>query len=450
MFLLVFLLSGYISKSQIITTVVGNGTAGYSGDGGPALAAEINFPGFLSFGGIDYGSLYIGDRLNYRVRQIKLGPAAVIITKGGDGIYGFSGDGGLADSAEMGIPGGVTVNKAGVVYFSDYDNHCIRKIANTGIVTTIAGMPGSPGFSGDGGPALSAQFDYPLGITVDSVGNLFVADQYNHRIRRIDTSGIITTVVGTGVPGSTGDGGPASAAEISYPNYIRMDSIGSLLVTDNGGQRIRKVNTAGIITTIAGNGTLGYSGDGGLATSAELNYPGGVTMDKQGNVFICDCYNNVIRRVDAITGIITTVAGTSTPGYSGDGGPAVDAELNQPVDIAVDHFNNVYFVDWNNSRIRVFNSPLDSTTTKVKMTVLSKNDVTIYPNPNEGTFNVYVSSDKEEWATISLINILGEKVEEITATTNKPITLHLETPPGVYIVNCSTTLGTYGKMVTIR
>jgi len=356
-FLLILLLSVSHSNAQNISTIVGNGVAGYSGDGGPATAAEINFPGFLSFGGEGYGVLYIGDRLNYRIRETKLGPGAIIFTVAGDGAYGFSGDGGHADSAEISIPGGVTVAKTGFVYFCDYSNHCVRRIDNSGIITTIAGTPGVSGFSGDGGPALSATFDYPLGVTVDTVGNLFVADQYNHRIRKIDTFGIITTVVGTGASGYSGDGGPATAAEISFPNYIRMDSVGSLLVTDNGNQRIRRVDTNGIIETIAGTGVLGFTGDGGPATAAELNSPGGTTMDKYGNIFICDVDNDRIRKIDATTGNISTVAGTGVAGYSGDGGPATAAELNQPVDITVDHYNNVYFVDWNNSRIREFNSP---------------------------------------------------------------------------------------------
>ncbi len=220
------------------------------------------------------------------------------------------------------------------------------------------------------------KFDYPLGITVDTVGNLFVADQHNHRIRKIDTFGTITTVVGTGTSGYYGDGGPATAAEISFPNYIRMDSVGSLLITDNGNQRIRRVDTNGIITTIAGTGVLGYSGDGGPATAAKLNSPGGTTMDKYGNIFICDVDNDRIRKIDAVTGYITTVAGIGVPGYSGDGGPATAAELNQPVDITVDHYNNVYFVDWNNSRIREFNSPPPATSTCDTVTGVSISAIT--------------------------------------------------------------------------
>lgn len=448
-FLLYFVFSCTILNAQNITTVVGNGTPGFYGDYGPDTSAEINYPGFLSFGGFGYGSLYIGDRLNYRVRECKLGPGGIIFTVAGNGTYGFSGDGHHADSAEIGIPGGVTVDKHGNVYFSDYDNHCVRKIDAFGIITTIAGTPGVSGYGGDHGLATTALFDYPLGITVDAIGNVFVADQYNHRIRKIDTSGIITTVVGTGTNGFSGDGGPADSAEISFPNYIRTDTIGNLYVTDNGHHRIRKVDTFGIIRTIAGNGILGYSGDGGPADSAELNYPGGTTMDKQGNIFICDCYNNVIRKIDAFTGKISTVAGTNVAGYSGDGGPATAAELNLPVDITVDNYNNVYFVDWNNSRIRVFNSPPDSTTGN-KVIELPNENLAIYPNPNNGTFNVYMSSNKEEQVYISIINVLGQKVKEITTTTNKIITLNVEMPTGVYILSCTTDSGKWNRQITIR
>ncbi len=359
--IMALLLTSHFSQGQNIHTICGNGTAGYAGDGGPDTLAEINFPGFLSFGGSGYGSLFIGDRLNYRVRQLKLGPGGIIFTKAGDGIDGFYGDGGLADTAHMSIPGGVAVDRHNNVYFCDYNNQVVRKVDGAGIITTIAGTAGVTGFFGDGGPATSAKFNYPLGITVDSLGNLFVADQHNNRIRKISTSGIISTVVGTGTSGFSGDLGPATAADISLPNYVRMDSVGNLYITDNGHHRIRKVDAFGIINTIAGNGTLGSSGDGGPATAAELNYPGGIAIDRQGNIFICDCYNNRIRRIDAFTGIISSVAGTGTAGYSGDWGPATAAEVNQPVDVTVDYYNNVYFVDWNNSRIRAFYSPLTIT-----------------------------------------------------------------------------------------
>ncbi len=359
--IIALLFTSHFSQGQNIHTTCGNGTAGYSGDGGPDTLAEINFPGFLSFGGSGYGSLFIGDRLNYRVRQLKLGPGGIIFTKAGDGTNGFYGDSGPATAAEISIPGGVAVDKHNNVYFCDYDNHVVRKVDGSGIITTIAGTPGVAGFLGDGGPASAAKFNYPLGITVDSLGNLFVADQHNNRIRMISATGTISTVVGTGTSGFSGDLGPATAADISLPNYVRMDSVGNLYITDNGHHRIRKVDAFGIINTIAGNGTLGSSGDGGPATAAELNYPGGIAIDRQGNIFICDCYNNRIRRIDAFTGIISSVAGTGTAGYSGDWGPATAAELNQPVDVAVDYYNNVYFVDWNNSRIRTFNSPLTIT-----------------------------------------------------------------------------------------
>ncbi len=415
--IIAILLTGHFSQGQNIKTVVGNGTAGYAGDGGPDTLAEINFPGFLSFGGAGYGSLYIGDRLNYRVRELKLGPGGIIFTKAGDGINGFYGDGGLADTAHISIPGGVAADKHGNLYFCDYDNHVVRKVDGLGIITTIAGTPSVFGFSGDGGPATAAKFNFPLGITVDSLGNLFVADQHNNRIRKISASGIISTVVGTGTSGFSGDMGPATAADISLPNYVRMDSVGNLYITDNGHHRIRKVDAFGIINTIAGNGTLGSSGDGGPATAAELNYPGGIAIDRQGNIFICDCYNNRIRRIDAFTGIISSVAGTGVAGYSGDWGPATAAELNQPVDIAVDHYNNVYFVDWNNSRIRTFYNPLTITCDTV--TGLTISSIT----GTSATLSwTAVSGSSGYWYVVDLSSAAPTLSGTFTAATTVPVT----------------------------
>ena len=379
-FIIVAFLSGKI-HAQIISTIVGTGTAGYSGDWGAPNLAEINYPGFLSFGGYGFGSLYVSDRLNYRVRVVKLGAGGIIYTMAGDGTAGFSGDGGPATTAQITIPGGVCIDHHSNTFFADYDNHCIRKVDMLGIITTYGGIPGVAGYSGDGGLATAAEFDHPNYVVVDSVGNLFIADQYNHRIRKIDTAHIITTVAGTGTSGSTGDGGSATAAEISYPNYVRMDKIGNLYITDNGHHKIRKINTSGIINTIAGNGILGSSGDGGPATEAELNFPGGIAFDSHGNVLICDCFNNKIRRIDTITGIINTIAGTGIAGDGGDGGSPLLADLNQPVDITVDNYNNIYFVDWNNNRIRMI--------TAIPDRIIQNNSkldfLKIFPNPTLGS-----------------------------------------------------------------
>ena len=219
--------------------------------------------------------------------------------------------------------------------------------STTGIITTIAGN-GIAGYSGDGGLATNAELNNPYGVAVDSNGNIYIADTNNNRIRKVNsTTGIITTIAGNGTAGYSGDGGLATNAELYYPYGVAVDSNGNIYIADTYNNRIRKVNsTTGIITTIAGNGTAGYSGDGGPATNAQLNYPYGVAVDSSGNIYIADTDNNRIRKVNSTTGIITTIAGNGNPGYSGDGGPATNAELYDPSGVAVDSNGNIYIADY--------------------------------------------------------------------------------------------------------
>ena len=243
---------------------------------------------------------------------------------------------------------------AGNLYISDQSNQRIRKVtAATGIITTVAGN-GTAGYSGDGGPATSAELNFPAGVAVDSAGNLYIADYNNSVIRKVHTSGIMTTVAGNGTGGYSGDSGPATSAELYLPIGVAVDGAGNLYIADTGNQHIRKVDASGIITTVAGNGTAGYSGDGGLAISAQLDRPTSAAVDSAGNLYIADTGNQRIRKVNA-SGIITTVAGNGTNGYSGDSGPATIAELYNPVGVAVDGAGNLYIADLSNQRIREVN-----------------------------------------------------------------------------------------------
>jgi sugar lactone lactonase YvrE len=213
--------------------------------------------------------------------------------------------------AQLNQPSALAVDARGSLFICDTQNHRIRKVdMSTGIVTTVAGT-GVAGFSGDGGPAVKAQFNYPGGLAVDARGNLFVSDTWNHRVRRIDAStGIVTTVAGTGVAGFSGDGGPAVKAQFNYPLGLAIDTSGNLFVAESAGQRVRKITAGGAIaTTVAGTGVYGFSGDGGPATPAQLRSPTAVVVDASGNLFIADQVNNRIRKVTAGTGIITTIAG---------------------------------------------------------------------------------------------------------------------------------------------
>ena len=256
-----------------------------------------------------------------------------IVTVAGNGSQGYSGDNGLAINAELYFPFGVFVDSHGNIFVSDALNNRVRKIdSNTGIITTIAGN-GTQGYSGDGGLAIDATLSNPQSLYVDSQGTLFITDMYNNVVRKVNAiTGIITTIAGNGNGGYSGDGGPATDATLYFPEGIALDSIGNIYIVENGNFRVRKVDaTTGIITTVIGNGTQGHSGDGGLAINAELNYPVGIAIDSSGNIYISDTANSRIRKVDSNTGTITTIAGNGQVGYSGDGGLAVDAQLYDPM-----------------------------------------------------------------------------------------------------------------------
>src|SRR5712691_1466420 len=266
-----------------------------------------------------------------------------IITIAGTGVAGFSGDGGQATSTQLNYPLGVNDDTQGNVFVADTSNNRVRKISG-GIITTIAGT-GTAGFAGDGGQATSAQVNVPGGVAVDAQGNVYIADENNQRVRKISTAGIITTVAGNGVAGYLGDGGQATSAELNFPHGVAVDAQGNVFIVDTSNNRVRVVNTAGIITTVAGNGTAGFSGDGGQATSAELNFPRQVAVDAQGNLYIADTFNHRVRKVSA--GVITTFAGTGVAGFSGDGGAATSAQLNFPRGVALDATGNLYISEDN-------------------------------------------------------------------------------------------------------
>ena len=339
------LLIAWPALPQTINSFAGNGSAGFSGDGAPAIAAALNHPKGIA---IDFaGNLYIADPDNARIRFV--GVNGIISTFAGNGTPGESGDGGPALAASFSDVMSVALDASGNLYVADSSNRRIRKISN-GVVTSIAGT-GVEGFSGDGGPAANAMLGRPVGLVVDYGGNIICVDSTAHRIRKIDSSGIISTIAGNGVNGFSGDGGPATLASLSFPLAVAIDRASNLYVADAGNNRIRMIAPNGVITTIAGNGGGGFAGDGGMAVNASLNIPSDMAVDSAGNLYIADSGNNRIRRVNA-AGIITTLAGINGNGFSGDGGPPAQAMLNFPWGVALDLSGGVYIADRVNNRIR--------------------------------------------------------------------------------------------------
>jgi uncharacterized protein (TIGR03437 family) len=277
-------------------------------------------------------------------------PQFTIQTVAGNGVAGSSGDGGPATSAELNGPRGVTEDIYGNLYIAEFYGQRVRKVTPTGTITTLAGN-GTQGYSGDGGPATSAELNGPYRVTVDLAGNVYIPDSGNSRVRKVSPDGMITTFAGNGSSGYSGDGGPATSAVLNYPEAVAFDSAGNYYIADEGANVIRKVNPSGIISTAAGTGTAAYTGDGGPATSATLDGPVGIQVDASGNLYISDQLNNVIRKVT--NGTISTFAGTGVAGFAGDGGPATKAELNTPSSIGIDSAGNLYIPDNANYRIRV-------------------------------------------------------------------------------------------------
>jgi trimeric autotransporter adhesin len=334
-----------INSVGVVSTVAGNGLESYSGDGGAAVAAQLNNPAALTFD--TAGNLYIADTANNRVR--KIAPSGTISTAAGTGVAGFSGDGGAAIKAQLNRPQGLAADADGNVYIADGGNNRIRKLLPDGTLISIAGN-GNASFFGDSGPADAASLHDPHGIFSAGGGHIYIADTGNQRVRELLPDGTITTVAGNGGQGPSGDGGAATSAQLNLPTGVVLDAAGNLYIADRGNNRVREVSPSGTISTFAGNAAYGI-GDGGPATAAQLDAPSSVAVDAAGNVYLSDTGHNRVRKVS--NGTITTLAGTGDCCYGGDGGPAGSAQLNAPGGLLVDSSGRVYVADSGNNAVRL-------------------------------------------------------------------------------------------------
>ena len=336
-------------QGYTITTVAGGGSGPGYGDGGQATSAVLREPTGAAVDAA--GNLYIADSFN---AVWKVAPNGIISTVAGSyQAPGFSGDGGPATEASLFSPTGLAVDGAGNLYIADLGNNRVRKVSPDGTITTVAGGGSPASGNGDGGPAISAKLSAPGGIAFDASGNMYISEGGlgGSRIRRVSPNGTISTIAGNGTLSFSGDNGPASSAALNVPLGIAVDAAGNLYIADGGNCRIRKVSASGIITTVAGNGAVSFSGDGGPATSAGFEATW-VAVDSAGNLYIVDGGNERVRLVNT-SGIITTIAGNGVLGTSGDGGPATSAELNVPFGIALGAGGKVYVTDGGGGRVRM-------------------------------------------------------------------------------------------------
>jgi uncharacterized protein (TIGR03437 family) len=405
-------------QQYTISTIAGSGGSGTgTGDGGPAVVASLSRPKRVVADG--KGNIFILDAGNNRIRKID--PTGVLTAFAGDGSVGIAAEDRVATRVALLLDlqgglyfhGGLAVDSTGNVYFSEGAASRVRRVSPDGLIKTVAGT-GSPGSGGDGGPATKAMLDHPEGLAVDAAGNLFIADTFNHCVRKVTPTGIITTVAGN--PNAPlGDGGPATAAYLSLPQELAVDAGGNLFILDYSDNRVRKVAPSGIISTVAGNGKLGFSGDGGPATGASFAGMDGIAVDKAGNLFIADRQNNCIRMVSS-DGKIARVAGTGTGGFSGDGGPATSALMNYPLGLAVDPLGRILVADWGNNRVRML-----TPTVQLAVTNAASYSRTVAPGSIASAFGSFGPGASAVAASTPLPVSLGGVALQFTSSLAAPL-----------------------------
>ena len=423
------------ANAQVIKTIAGKGTNGFSGDGGRATDAELFYPDGAVIDGD--GNFYFADENNNRIRKID--NKGIITTIAGTGNSGFSGDGGPASSAELSGPSTLALDASGNIYIADNGNQRVRKITTDGIISTIAGS-GAVGYGGDGGNAINAKFINPVGVALDKFGNIYITDQGNNRIRKINESGIITTYAGNGEEGYLGDGAMATDAKLGLPTGIAIDANGNVFFSDVLNSCVRKINPSGIISTIAGNDSIGYNGDGIAATDAQLALPWGVAVDNKGNIFIADQNNFRVRKVNS-NGIISTITGNGISSNAGDGGMAVNAALAYPWSVTLDKDGNIYISDWGSNCIRKI--------TPGGTVAKNKNAFNLYPNPNEDLIEITQNLIEDYTADIKVMDGEGKAIisAQIEFKGGKGQLSVTDVHPGIYVIEIK---DNKGKTETFR
>lgn len=412
---------------QKIKTLAGTGTGDFGGDGFAATDARLHSPQDVDLDG--NGNLYVLDYLNVRIRKITT--SGTILTVAGNGVIGNSGDGSISTSAAM-RPTGMALDRSNLLFIADGHHAVLRKVNALGIISTVAGT-GVWGNTGYGGPASMAPLGFMHGIAFDTANNLYITDARYHNVRKITAAGILERFAGNDTAGYMGDDGPATSARIDSPYAIAADQTGNVFISDLKYNVVRKVDhMSGIITTYAGNGSAGYSGDGGLAGAAQLNRPAGLAVDTAGNLFIADADNNVIRKVDATTGIITTVVGNGTPGFGGDLGYVNGCNLRTPFGVAVAKNGDLYIADANNQRIRQTYTPVGVAD------INTSRKISLFPNPaNEAC----VISGVNNGDVITLFDITGRAIGTFTAG-NSELEINISTlAPGCYLLRVADDAG---------
>ena len=419
--ILPFLFFAALTSAQTITTIAGKGTSGFSGDGGPALMAEFSDPVVLAMD--KHGNLYVSEVFNYRLRKINT--SGVISTVTGNGTIGIPSTGTPSAGSSIGIAYGLWCDTTDEIIMTLEET--VTKINTSGNFVNLAGN-GVTGYNGDNIQATSAEVNITSGVVINSARELIFVDHQNFRIRKVDISGVIHTIAG-GTLSTYGDGGPASATKLTYPTSLAIDKYDNIYFADSG-LNVRKISTAGIITRVAGNGTQGFSGDGGPATAASFNGVQNMIFDKHGNMYIADGANHRVRKVST-NGIITTIVGNGTAGFSGDGGPATAAELNGPWGMAFDSAGNFYIADVNNQRIR----KVSGLFTDVPVVADNAPEPVIFPNPFHDELTLEVNNDN--YRSLAVFDLMGRIVLQQALTGNKIKINAQNISPGVYYIRLS-------------